>query len=123
AGRTQTRHPTIHRPQTRVTPGTAGALSQADPRSLPPRRKATPLSSALPRVAAATVSATIAVVAAAGAATADTRTHTSLSIRSVKTAVDAGGHDTVSGVLLAAGHALAGADVALDAKPAGAASF
>src|SRR3954463_1889896 len=59
----------------------------------------------------------------AGIAAAATPTHTSLSIRSVKAAIDAGGHDTIAGVLLAAGHPLAGAAVVLRAKPAGASSF
>lgn len=60
---------------------------------------------------------------AAGVAAASTPAHTSLSIRSAKAAIDPGSHDTVSGVLLAAGHPLAGAAVVLRAKPSGATSF
>ena len=59
----------------------------------------------------------------AGIAAAATPTHTSLSIRSVKAAINPGGHDTIAGVLLAAGHPLAGAAVVLRAQPAGASSF
>src|SRR4051794_36755964 len=73
---------------------------------------------------AATVTALAGLgLSGAGIAAAATPTHTSLSIRSVKAAIDAGGHDTIAGVLLAAGHPLAGAAVVLRAKPAGASSF
>ena len=73
---------------------------------------------------AATVTALAGLgLSGAGIAAAATPTHTSLSIRSVKAAIDAGGHDTIAGVLLAAGHPLAGAPVVLRAKPAGASSF
>ena len=56
----------------------------------------------LTRLAATTAVATIAVTAAVTAsASATTRSHTSLSIRSAKSTVTTGGHDTISGVLLA----------------------
>lgn len=78
---------------------------------------------ALGRIVATATLMTIAVGASAGTAVAATPAHTSLSIRSVSSVIRAGGHDVISGVLLSNGQAVQGADVTLDAKPAGASSF
>ena len=78
---------------------------------------------ALGRMMTTAALATIAVAASAGTAVAATPAHTSLSIRSVSSVIRAGGHDVISGVLLSNGHAVQGADVALEARPAGASSF
>jgi len=65
---------------------------------------------------ALTVGAAVVVPAAAQAAS---RFHTSLSIRSVHQAVQSGGRDTITGVLLAHGHALPSRTVTLQDKAAG----
>ena len=78
---------------------------------------------ALGRIAATAALTTIAIAASVTPALAATPAHTSLSIRSVSSVITAGGHDVISGVLLSNGHAVQGADVVLDARPAGASSF
>ena len=78
---------------------------------------------ALGRIAATAALTTIAIAASGGTAEATTPAHTSLSIRSVTSVINPGGHDVISGVLLSNGHAVQGVDVSLDARPAGADSF
>jgi hypothetical protein len=92
-------------------------------RHRPPVKEQPVTTSPLRRAATVTALAGLALGGAVGIAGAQTPTHTSLSIRSARAAIVAGGHDTVSGVLLAAGHPLSGASVVLRARPAGAAGF
>jgi hypothetical protein len=80
-------------------------------------------STATRRVGILAVTATISAAMAAGTAQAATPQHTSLSIRSVQSTINAGGHDTISGSLYSAGHGISGQTVALLARPASQSSY